>query len=271
MGKIFSSLSFVMGVLSLVMLAKQGLELGFVAPLETVTEFYRKLVQVFLGWADGPLGSLVARLAPHVPDIHLQPHWKHILVPMWLYVGADCRIMWKIGRLRAAVFFALTGGLLALLASVAAGAVAVDDPLMRPLLFPVAALVVFNFLQAIWDALFKPVPGRTRWQVFGHYAGLFALGNLVLGAVVVAVGLTLQGLGLPGVNLVLLLVLVGLLALRDMSVAALGVEARRKPDQTWRQCFLAMANVRLGLAVFATLGAALALLGCNAGLGLAGI
>lgn len=260
-----------MGALSLVMLAKQGLELGFVAPLERIVAYYGDLIDFMLSWADDPLGRFVERLASSFPDIHLRSHWKHILVPMLLYVGADCRVMWQIGRRRAAAFFLLSGWLLALIASIGAGAVPVDDTYMRTILFPVVALFLFNFLQAIWDALFKRVPGRTRWQVFRHYAALFAVGNAALGAIVLLVWQLLSGLGLSGLSLLLLLLLVALLALRDITVAAFSVQSRRKPDQTWRQCFLAMANVRLGFAVLTTLGAALVFLGLNAGLQLAGL
>jgi hypothetical protein len=270
-GKILSGLGYLMGILSLVMLAKQGLELGFVAPLERIITYYSAVIDVLFGWADDPLARLVESLTVHFPDIRLQPHWKYILVPMLLYVGADCRVMWRIGRRRAAVFFWLSGGLLALVASIGAGAVPIDDEYMRPVLFPVGALFMFNFLQAIWDALFKPVPGRTQWQVFRYYAGLFAVGNLAIGAIVLLVGQLLWGSGISGINLLLILLLVGLLAIRDLTVSALNVGARRQPGQTWRQSFLSMANVRLGIAVLGTLGAALVFVGFNAGLVLAGL
>ncbi len=266
--KIISLLGFGAGVLSLTILLREGLALGFAAPLDLLIRYYERAVDLVLGWAHEPLAELLARLPW---SLELQAHWKHILVPMWLYVGADCRVMWRIDRKRAAVFFALIGGLLALVAALAAGAAPIDDPWFRPVLFPVAALFVFNFLQAVWDALFRRRPGKTRWQVFLYYASYFALGNIVLGAVVVAVGMLLRSVHAPGLGLLLILVLVALIALRDLLVSALAVGERRAGDQTWWACFTGMANVQLGAMVLATLGGAIAFLALNAGLSAAGL
>ena len=272
MGSAGSIIGLATGALSLVLLAQQGLALGFVAPLQIIIDFYQRTIDIFFGWADAPLSLLAQAFAARFDlDIALQPHWKHILVPMWLYVGADCRVMWSIKRERAAIFFAIVGGALAVAASIGAAAAPMDDPWMRPVLFPVAALFAFNFLQAIWDALFKRRPGRTRLQVFAYYAGLFAVGNLAIGAIVVAVGLLARDLNLQGLSLVLLLLLVGLIASRDLLVSAFGVSKRLAPGQSWWAGYSATANVRLGSMVLATLGAALGFLALNAGLGLAGL
>lgn len=268
MGKVASLLSFAAGVLSLVLLLRQGLELGFVAPLAAILHYYERAVDLALGWAHAPLAGLIG-LLPW--ELSLEPHWKHILVPMWLYVGADCRVMWRIDRKRAAIFFAAIGGLLALAAALGAGTAPIDDAWLRPVLFPVAALFVFNLLQAIWDALFKRRPGKTRWQVFWYYASYFALGNVVLGAIVVTVGTLLRNVEVAGVGLLLIVVLVALIAMRDLAVSALAVNQRLTGTQTWWECFSAMANVQLGAMVLATFGGALAFVALNAGLSLAGL
>ena len=272
MGKASAIISFVMGALSLALLAQQGLALGFVEPLRIVVAFYEALLEVLLGWANAPLGALAKTIAARFQlDLELLPHWKHILIPMWLYVGADCRVMWSIARKRAAIFFALAGGALALMASIAASMIPIDDPWMRPVLFPVFALFMFNFLQAIWDALFKRRPGQTRWQVFCYYAGHFAIGNVLIGAIVIGVGALARPLGLPGLSLLLLLLLVALIASRDLLVSAFGVSQRRAPGETWWAAYGKTANVRLGGMVLGTLGAALGFLALNAGLSLAGL
>lgn len=272
MGKAGAIISFVMGALSLVLLAQRGLALGFVEPLRIIVTFYETAIEVLLGWANTPLSAFAQAVATQFQlEFTLLPHWKHILIPMWLYVGADCRVMWSIARKRAAVFFALVGGALALIASALAAAAPIDDPSMRPVLFPVLALFLFNFLQAIWDALFKRRPGKTRWQVFWYYASHFAIGNLLIGAIVISVGVLAMPSNLPGLSILLLLLLVALVAMRDLLVSAAGVSRRRAPNETWWAAFSATANVRLGGMVLGTLGAALAFLALNAGLGLAGL
>lgn len=272
MGKASAIISFVMGALSLVLLAQQGLAIGLVEPLRIIVQFYEAVIEVLLGWANTPLSAAAKAIAARFHlEITLLPHWKHILIPMWLYVGADCRVMWSIARKRAAIFFAVIGSGIALAASVAAATAPIDDPWMRPVLFPVLGLFLFNFLQAIWDALFKQRPGQTRWQVFWYYAGHFAIGNLLIGAIVIAVGALAKPADLPGLSLLLLLLLVALIAARDLLVSAFGAAARRKPEQTWWASFANTANARLGGMVLGTLGAALAFLTLNAGLGLAGL
>jgi hypothetical protein len=266
--RVVSLLSYVAAVLSLAALVVQGFVLGLAAPLETILSYYARLVNVALGWAQEPLSDFVRSLNFH---LHLYPHWKSLIVPMWLYVAADARVMLRINRPRSAFFFAVVGGVLALIAAVAAGLTPLDDANMGALIYPVTALVLYNTIQAFWDATFHSSDGRTWWQTFRYYMAWFAFGNLALGALVVGVGAGASGFSFVGRNVALLIAFVALLALRNLAVSVRAAWRHRKPGQTWSHRFLELNNTRLGIAVLATLVGVIVFLISNAGLSAMGL
>jgi hypothetical protein len=261
-------LGFVAAVLSLVVLIQQGFALGFGAPLEAILHYYARFVDLALGWAHEPLVELLRALNV---DLHLYPHWKSLIVPMWLYVAADVRVMVQIRRPRSALFFAVVGAVLALVAAVAAGLAPLDDRDMGAVGYPVGALFLYNIVQAFWDATFHRSDGRTWWQTFSYYTTWFALGNLVLGGAVLLIGAQGSGPSFAGKNVALLLAFIALLALRNLTVSARAAWRHRQPGQTWRERFGELNNTRLGFAVLATLAGVLAFLLSNAGLSAAGL
>jgi hypothetical protein len=61
-------LGFVFGTLSVVMLIKNGFEVGFVSSLQAVLEFYEQKMHVVFGWAE-----------PFIQDV-LTALWSGILI-----------------------------------------------------------------------------------------------------------------------------------------------------------------------------------------------
>src|SRR5688572_23315420 len=96
---IASLLSFLLGLLSLIVLAKQGLLIGIAAPFEQLIQYYQKITDFFLGWADTPIENLIDYLE-HMLNrkLHFDRVWKHIFILLWLYFGSDIRINLRSGR-----------------------------------------------------------------------------------------------------------------------------------------------------------------------------
>lgn len=213
--RVASALGIVASSLSLLLLAKQGFDLGFVAPLKLMLDFYQQAVEFLLGWADAPLKDVLRYIGDWMGvDLHLYPHWKHIFMPMWLFFSANAKVNWGRGRKRTTLFTMIWGSLVALAASVASGTVALDDPNMFPVIFPVVGFVVYDAVHSTWDAIFHNPPGYTSWQSFNYYQSRFTLSNAIIGSVVIFVGLLARRMGLPTSNLVLVIIYVIALAMR---------------------------------------------------------
>lgn len=261
--------------LSVFLLIKYGFDLGLSRPIQMIVDWYKQAIEFLLGWADPPLDILLSSVGKWIDaEIVLYPHWKHIFVPIWLYIGADAKTTWNMPgteRKLSAIAIFLYGSLIALMASVASATVALDDPSMLSIIFPILGIVVYNIAQSIWDANFHRHPGFTWWQTFRYYMFRIVLTNAALGAICVGGGLVAARHGVPVSNIALLLLFVVLLAVRHLLLSALDATFRSTQLGTWRTRFRSYANTELGFLVLQSLGGTSLFIACNAGLRLAGL
>jgi hypothetical protein len=81
------------------MLLKQGFELGFVAPLETMLLWYHTVVSAVAYILEPPLRSMVQFVGGFLPwHIELQPTWKHLAAVALAWTAAIGRIMFAVVR-----------------------------------------------------------------------------------------------------------------------------------------------------------------------------
>lgn len=90
--KVAAVFGVIFGALSVVVLARQGIEFGFVAPLRAM-----------LDWYDGAISAVLSPLQPAIEssgraigrlfslDLHLQEGWQHVLTSSLVVGGATLR------------------------------------------------------------------------------------------------------------------------------------------------------------------------------------
>lgn len=276
MGRVVAALGLAASSLSLVMLVQQGYQFGLEAPLRLLVDYYARAVGVALGGLEPPLSAALLAVGSWLSlDLHLYPHWKLVLVPMWLYVAADARITWGMGgseRKAAALAILLYGGVLALASSVVAGSIALGDSSLLMPLAPMTGLVLYSIVQAAWDSTFNRYGDATWWDNFSYYARRIVLTNALIGAVVVGAGFALRSLRSEAVNISLLLLFIALLAVRHLVVSAVVVAVDANDEaEAWSVRFKKLAGTRLGIMVLNTMAGAAVFLLMNAGMSLAGL
>jgi hypothetical protein len=280
--KVVDILSWIIGAMSLVLLAKQGFDFGLVAPLARAVDFYEKLMRHGFGWAEPYLSDLFRWAGL---SLRLYPHWKHVLVLMWLYFGVVFKVIWPKfkSRRERALLLVLTawGALLAFGASLAAGAVALRDGRSNGLM-AVFPLVGFVFYQLAWAGFLAAVGSQETWWNRYRAAARLYIGPGTIG--VILAGLILGTLAdklpfaraLPNFGLALLFVLVIILAFYWLWTGVQGAVLWHKPpDGSWWQTFRSMSwwkswrvmsNARIGLSMLKAIGGAVLVILMGAGL-----
>jgi hypothetical protein len=251
-------LGFVVGVLSIDKILEQALGFGLAAPLQWILDFYAKIVEGSLHWADPCLRDIINYLKDRI-GIHLElyPHWKYIFVPMWFYLFADVKTMWGNQRKPSAVFFFIWGGLVALTSSVAAGTTALDNKSLLPMIFPTTGFIIYSVVLAAWDAIFHIPEGYTGWKMFRYYFIAFPLTNILMAAIILIVGFQMTEIEIPSLSLVLLIVFVVAMAFRNIAVSAVIATVDRAPGESWIHRFRAFGTQRHGFFVLAVIWGAL--------------
>lgn len=112
--------SVLAGSLSLVLLIKQGFEIGLVGLLQGLLQFYSSWVEALLGWAEPPIRAAVTQLgAIWGQTLELNREWKHILIAYAAVFG---------GLLRAFFARSMTAGCIFVVLLLAVVAVSVTAP-----------------------------------------------------------------------------------------------------------------------------------------------
>lgn len=254
------------------MLIKLGLDTTFTEPLRLMLEYYQRLVEFSLDWAEPSLKSVLRHVGDWIGlDLRLHAHWKYFFVLMWLYFGSDAKIAWRRGWRSSAIEYALWGGLVATTASVASGAIALDDPSMFPVVIPIAGFVVYEIVQGAWTATFHNFEGNTWGQTFRYYFIRFAVANAVIGGMAVLFGQQAKKFGFSNPNLLLFIVFVIMLAMRNVGVGMWLAVRDREDGESWVSRFRRSASARLGVLLFITISGTALFLALNAGLQLAGL
>lgn len=262
MRKVASIVGLTLGVLSVLYLAKMGLNLGFHAPLARMLDYYRSTVEFFLGPAELLLKYILSCVSNWVGiDLHLYPHWKYTFLPMWLYFGLDARVYWHRKQRVSAAITILWGGLVALATSFAAGTILLDDSNILFLIFPVTGFVIYEVGQAASDAtLINPeeVLGEVPrwWKTFRYYFLRLALTNAIIGCLVILLCLQTQRLSLHVPNLIFQVIYLVALAMRNILLSAWIATFDRAKSQTWTDRFTGLSLQRHGFAIVTVIGGA---------------
>lgn len=188
------------GIISATLLAKQALELGFAAPLQTAFDWYDNVVRALLSPLAPYLEGLVAWIKQHLDkDIALNPHWRHFLVLGSVLFGASLRAGRNVefGTIGICLFVVCAGYM-----------VRPDAKSIAVFAIAVASAVAYAFFRIVVDFVGRQIRGRTiarsrlqiindePWRLAEALALLRSI-TLVFGGVLLFVGLN-AGLKLAG-------------------------------------------------------------------------
>jgi len=211
----FRVLGILAGTLSLTVLVWKGFHFSFGPFLLRILEIWENEAYALFVVLEPFIKGCLADLRTYVGwNLHLGLQWKHVFVLMWLYFGANARSNWSIGRKFSAVFRALWGGVIALIAGVFSGAVAFDNTALNMFtpIFAVIGVVIFELSTSTWMATFHRRPGLSWWRTFRPMAR-FDLSFLAVGIAAIMFGFAasalpiVQKLPSPGLALLVLLVI----------------------------------------------------------------
>ena len=149
-------LSFLFAVISVVNFFGKGFAIGLTGTISLLITPYRSAIQFVLGWLDPYLGPIVQHLAEKLKvGIKLYPHWKDIIVPVWLYFVANFKTNlgmsreltdWPRKRNRiiftAVLFF--WGLIISLTVAIAAGSQILENTNMLVLAFTVSGFLIYE-------------------------------------------------------------------------------------------------------------------------------
>jgi hypothetical protein len=271
-GRVAAALGVLFGSLSLFQLVQQGWDLGLAAILETLLSYYRHAV----GFVLDPIEPILLWVLDEIEramriQLDLYPHWKHVFVPMSLYIGAEVRVTWPMAGLErkiAAVAIAVYGGAIALAASIASGTIPVNDPNPLFVVYPAVAIIAYNVVQTLWNATFHRYPGNTWLQSFRYYSVVLILSSALISGVAVVVSLLVPRT--ESQNTLMLLLLVALLALRNVGLAAgiAHLQPRARPIEgvTFAERFRRLPHRQIGTWILLCLAGVIWWLVLNAGL-----
>ena len=212
-------------------------------------------------------------------NFHLFPHWKHISVLLWLYVGVDvvnaCRASWPLHWFTAA-FRSLWGALVALAAGAVAGSFSAEDPSLAPWIVASACGGVVLYRLG-WAVEFVVNRAIENWRYSEHWdlkQDLIDKLGIALVFLVIGVGLVVLSHALrqsawlaflpnPGLTVLPLLVIV--LGLYHIGAAAMNAGPRRWEGERLWQSFLRQGNFTLGSRIMVAVISALVALLISAG------
>lgn len=288
MGWVWTIIGSIIGIMHIVGLIKAGFNVDVYEPFRLVLEDYNRFVAALFSNFEPPLRDLVKHLGAYFNwNLALFPHWRHILVLMFLIIGASVGVAWRAGARQSAISYALSGFVLACVAALGSGTVplaAGAGNLKSTLLIatiPVASMFVYGLLESAWAATVFP---RTREGEFGwrlcpaelrkkpwpvrflfHFRyDLYRIGFVLLtGALAFSLppfrrlpNAGLAFLGFLTLSLAMYYVLHG---------AGKSFANERAVGLTRWQIFLAHENTRVGLAMLFTLISAISVIAWNRG------
>ena len=273
-----SSLGVLLGILSVVMLAKYVVLHGdFVSPLQLMLDFYEKLTHAIFGWAEPLIDRILRPAREYLSlDLHLKPHWKHVFVLLWLYFGTYARVYWSKGEKLSAAFSIPCGFVLALLASTLAGSINDETVASGAVVFflPIAAMILFEYGISLFNWFFANIMGLEFRALMRFTFIQFALPQALIGAAIfsgLAAIITVYSLSVTNIGLVGLAIYCFTIAVYWMLRALRRVWLMFGAGTDFRSRILQAPGTRIGLLMLATLLGGVLFVAANAGLVLLGL
>jgi hypothetical protein len=257
---IFRVLGIIAGVFSLTILAWKGFHFSFGPFLLGVLEFYENQAREFFSLFEPFIKDQLAHLRAFFGwDLQLYPHWKHAFVLMWLYFGTAARVVWVAGFRGMAAILLLWGGLIAFVAGVLSGTVALDSTESNMIMafWPIAGIVVFRLGTAALNATFYRAAGTTWLGQFWWATLRRPVPFALFGALALGVGTQADKIPfvqtLPSPGLALLFVVLVYLVLEALWTGA--SRGRGAGSMSWQKS-LNDPRTRLGLDILSVIGLA---------------
>jgi hypothetical protein len=269
-----SVLSFLAGVLSLVILAQQGVLIGMAAPIKEIIDFYGKVVEALLGWADQPVRDAVAYLEQVLGiDLRFDQTWKHVFLLLWLYFSSDFRINLSSSRYAFAVFTLLWGSLVAVVTSVIASSAGLSSSHVNTLavMAPILGIIVFDTGRCIWGATFSApdptavyLPTQGWIDRFIRRLYIYVVPVMIIGCLILFAARRLGGSSIPdsvlNSNLVLIAIFITLTAFFWIG-RGVWLRAMANESSDMMHVGMLMVAVILGAVLFLVLNAGLSVAG----------
>jgi len=249
--KVNSIIGLFFSALSVVLLIQEGLEVGVVAPLHRLLDYYKAALDFLLSWADPFVARFVETIKSLVlVNLQFNPWWKYLFVPMWLYFCAAAVTTLSAQRsIPYAIFDATIGAVIALASSATASTMPINTASSIPVFIVALGFVVFGFAEITWHSLFHTPSNQNRWTKLLRFSAAYPLGNAVAAAAVVALSAKSADLGyiIPAVAQLLCIVI--LMAFRNILAAFYGATFERQPGARWLQSLLAYGTFIHGFRV----------------------
>lgn len=177
-GTIFRLLAIALGIMSALLIARDGFKVSLSAYVEVVATLYDDALSEIVGVLFEPVvKALFGKLRDWLAiELQLLPHWKHVFVLQWLVLGKLAGVVAAWTELRGlTVFLAVWGGLCALVGAAVSGALPLASlsiflvPLVSMLLYFVGLRAV---LYRLIDRHKLPRPGLLRRRTVTIAIGL---------------------------------------------------------------------------------------------------
>jgi hypothetical protein len=217
--RILGMTALAIGVLSLAVLGWHGMGLKLGSGFEWLLTAYEEQSARFFSLFAEPLVRPALQALTEMTGVtyQLHPHWKHVVVLLWLNIGAESRNAWRMGNRGYSIFAGVSGVIISFIAGAASGVCDIDGiwsnalvavfPMLGYLVWAFGALA-FHSTTALNEFTFK-VPGAMWWKAWreGFFSGAqysvlrFCMGLLIVAAGTImslVSGVTVTGLAMLG-------------------------------------------------------------------------
>jgi len=272
MWKVLRFLALGAAVLSVASLVYIGFAVNRTGPFVLMLTYYESILQVLFSPVEPLLITILSKISNWLNfDPELFEHWRHVLVPMLLFVTSDVKLDLARRRYPSTIATVLFGYPIAMLASGLSGTAPLDNPNMLAIIWAIFGFVVYQLFRAVLGTVFHPHKDKTRVSTFLHFFWRFPFMDGAIGLVVVVTGQVARESGFFVPNLVLLFVFVIMVAIKNIVQPAI-FSARTTDDfDEFRRKYLTLATPRSGREILAVILGGFIFVAINAGLNALGI
>ncbi|WP_203296537.1 hypothetical protein [Luteirhabdus pelagi] len=157
--RVYAKLGRLLGLLSVLSLLKTGFSFGFAKVFEIILSYYKRIVEVTLGWLDPILNNLLNVLG-EIFDFQLviNNHWKHIYILLGIYFFRSAEISYKYGYKKTGIFSLFWGIFVGLITSILVGSFDLQNNSYSynflVALLPVSGIFCFDLGRQVWISIY---------------------------------------------------------------------------------------------------------------------